>query len=190
MGFEPSVKPELLNKRVYDFLLSNGPASLRDVYEALSEESNGVDECLRRLWKRGFILTYVDQGLPRDKAIREAFERTSKVLIENPTTNTIHDRVRHIRDQLLTTNELLSLSYFKHVLDCPIDQMKRAIKRAKQLYSDIKEIRIFDKFTYYYLDNMKPEDLAANIELKKNYIRVRFGRENRIGHNWEACVDG
>jgi len=74
-------------------------------------------------------------------------------------------------------------------MNCPIDQVKRAIKRAKQLYSDIKETRIFDKFTYYYLDSMKPEDLAANIELKKNYIRVRFGRENRIGHNWEACVE-
>ena len=36
---------------------------------------------------------------------------------------------------------------------------------------------------------MKPEDLAANTELKKNYIRVRFGKENRIGHNWEACVE-
>jgi len=29
---------------------------LRDVYEALSEEPNGVDECLRRLWKKGIIL--------------------------------------------------------------------------------------------------------------------------------------
>jgi hypothetical protein len=36
---------------------------------------------------------------------------------------------------------------------------------------------------------MKPEDLAANIEMKKNYIRVRFGRNNRIGHNWEACAE-
>jgi len=22
-----------------------------------------------------------------------------------------------------------------------------------------------------------------------NYIRIRFGRDNRIGHNWEACVE-
>lgn len=36
---------------------------------------------------------------------------------------------------------------------------------------------------------MKPEDLHANIEMKKNYIRVRFGRDNRIGHNWEAVVE-
>jgi hypothetical protein len=313
VGFEPRVKPVLLGGRVYGFLVSNGVSCLRDVYRALGEEPNRVDECLRRLWKRGlilrtrepvfefetsskgragvvgytrainyyavnngselpaafvkyderkkdgrsrdveskaceildylknnkekafysndivkalgvkscdimanvrrfekkslvyvrgyqshdhcspfkkgFILAWVHQDLPRDKAVREAFERTSKVLIENPTSNTIHERVRLIRDQLLTTNELLSLAYFKNALGCPIDKVRLAIKRAKQLYSDIKEVKVFDKFTYYYHESMKPEDLAANIELKKNYIRVRFGRENRIGHNWEACAE-
>ena len=313
MGFEPRVKPEQLGKRVYGFLVSGGVSCLRDIYRALGEEPNRVDECLRRLWKRGlilrtrepvfefetssrgragvvgytrainyyavnndlelpanfvkyderkkdgrcrdveskacgilcylrnnkdkafysndvvkalgvkscdimanvrrfekkglvyvrgyqshdhrspfkkgFILTYIDQDLPRDKAVIEAFERTSRVLIENPTSNTIHERVRLIRDQLLTSNELLSLAYLRNTLGCPIDKVKLAIKRAKQLYSDIKEVKVFDKFTYYYHESMRPEDLAANIELKKNYIRVRFGRENRIGHNWEACVE-
>lgn len=50
-------------------------------------------------------------------------------------------------------------------------------------------MKIFDKFAYYYLDSMKTEDLKANIEMKKNYIRIRFGRDNRIGHIWEACVE-
>jgi len=143
----------------------------------------------RSPFSKGFILTYVDQELPRDRAVKEAFERTSKMLLDNPTTNTIHERIRLIRDQLLTTNELLSLTYLRHVLNCPIDRVKRAIKRAKQLYSDIKDVRIFGKFTYYYLVSMKPEDLKANIEMKKNYIRIRFGRDNRIGHNWEAVVE-
>jgi DNA-binding MarR family transcriptional regulator len=313
VGFEPCVKPELLNKKVCAFLLSSGPASLRSIYEALDEEPNGVDECLRRLWKkgvilrtrepvfqfetssrgragvsgytrainyyaisnsdelpadfvryderkkdgrcrdveskanrilnylmnnkekafysndivkalgvkscdimanvrrfekkglvyvrgyqthdgrspfrRGFLLTFIDQDKPRDTAIREAFERTDKMLLENPTSNTIHERVRLIRDQLLTTNELLSLSYFKSILGCDVDSAKRALRRAKQLYSDIEQAKIFDKFTYYYLKSMKLEDLAANIEMKKNYIRVRFGKDNRIGHNWEACAE-
>jgi len=143
----------------------------------------------RSPFKKGYIITWIDQDKPRDQAVKEAFERTNKVLTENPTSNTIHERVRLIRDQLLTTNQLLSLTYLKNVLNCPIDQVKRAIRRAKQLYPDIKEVKIFDKFTYYYLDSMKPEDLKVNIEMKKNYIRVRFGRENRIGHNWEACVE-
>jgi len=143
----------------------------------------------RSPFSKGFILTYIDQDLPRDNAVKEAFERTSKMLLDNPTTNTIHERIRLVRDQLLTTNELLSLTYLKHILNCPIDQVKRAIKRAKQPYPDIKGVRIFGKFTYYYLDSMKPEDLKANIEMKKNYIRIRFGRDNRIGHNWEAVVE-
>jgi DNA-binding MarR family transcriptional regulator len=313
VGFEPGVKPELLSKRVCDFLVSNGPVSLRVIYQVLDEEPNGVDECLRRLWKKGvilrtrepvfefetssrgragvvgytrainyysvnsgnelpgnfvkyderkkdgrcrdveskaygilnylinnkekafysndvvkalgvkscdimanvrrfekkgqvyvrgyqthdgrspfrkgFLLTYIDQEKPRDNAVREAFERTDKMLLENPTSNTIFDRVRLIRDQLLTTYELLSMSYFKCVLHCDVDSTKRALRRAKQLYSDIEQVKVFDKFTYYYLKNMKPENLAANIEMKKNYIRVRFGRDNRIGHNWEACAE-
>jgi DNA-binding MarR family transcriptional regulator len=313
VGFEPRVKPELLSKRVMAFLVSKGVSSLRDVYDALEEEPNRVDECLRRLWKRGFILrtressfdfetshkgragitgytrainhygvnngnelpanfvkyderkkdgrsrdveskaygilnylinnkekafysndivkelkvkscdimanvrrfekkglvyvrgyqthdgrspfrkgfllTFIDQDKPRDTAIREAFERTDKMLLENPTSNTIHERVRLIRDQLLTTNEILSLSYFKSILHCDVDSAKRALRRARQLYSDIEQAKIFDRFTYYYLKSMKPEDLKANIEMKKNYIRVRFGRDNRIGHNWEACAE-
>jgi hypothetical protein len=143
----------------------------------------------RSPFSKGFILTYINQNSPRDQAVKEAFERTNSVLTEHPTSNTVHERVRLIRDQLLTTNELLSLAYFKHVLNCTIYKVKLALRRAKQLYADIKEVKVFDKFTYYYLDSMRPEDLAANIELKKNYIRVRYGRENRIGHNWEACAE-
>jgi hypothetical protein len=195
---------------ILNYLINNKSKAFysKDITEALKVKSCDVMANVRRFerkglvfvrgyqshdkrspFQKGFILTYIDQELPRDKAIKEAFERTNKILVENPTSNTIHERIRQIRDQLLTTNEILSLSYFKHLLNCDIDQVKRAIRRAKQLYTDIKEVRIFDKFTYYHLDSMRPEDLAANIEMKKNYIRVRFGRENRIGHNWEACVE-
>ena len=57
----------------------------------------------RSPFRKGFILTYIAQELPRDQAVKEAFERTSRVLLENPTSNTIHFRIRLIRDQLLTT---------------------------------------------------------------------------------------
>ena len=116
-------------------------------------------------------------------------ERTNKILLENATSNTILERVRLISDQSLTTNELLSLFYLRNILHCDIDQAKRALRRARQLYSDIKQVKIFDKFAYYYLDSLKPEDLKANVEMKKNYTRIGFGRDNRIGHNWEACVE-
>lgn len=313
VGFEPTVKPNLLARRIYSFLFSHSPACLREIYEALGEDPHNVEQCLRRLWKKelilrtkqaafefetnsrgragvtghtrainyytvnkgdvlpadfvkyderkkdgrcrdveskaygilnyliknkdkafysndivkalgvkscdimanvrrfekkgqvyvrgyqthdgrspfrkGFILTFIEPDKPRDTAVREAFERTDKMLLENPTSNTIHERVRLIRDQLLTTNELLSLSYFRSTLHCDVDSAKRALKRARQLYSDVEQVKVFDKFTYYYLKSWKPEDLAANIEMKKNYIRVRFGKDNRIGHNWEACAE-
>lgn len=143
----------------------------------------------RSPFKKGFILTWIDQTLPRDRAIKEAFERTSKVLSENATSNSIHEKIRLIRDQLLTANEILSFSYLRTILRCDVDKGKRALRRARQLYTDIKQVKIFGTFAYYYLDSMKPEDLKANIEMKKNYIRIRFGRENRIGHNWEAVVE-
>lgn len=56
VGFEPKVKPILLSKRIYEFLVSNGAACLRDIYEALDENPHNVDQCLRRLWKRKLIL--------------------------------------------------------------------------------------------------------------------------------------
>jgi len=55
-GFEPKVEPASLSIRIYDFLVSNGPASLRDIYEALDESPSSVGCCLRRLWKRDFVL--------------------------------------------------------------------------------------------------------------------------------------
>jgi len=196
--------------RILDFLNKNKDEAFYsvDIKEKLEVNSCDIMSNVRRFEKKGlvyvrgyqshdqrspfskgFILTWIDQELPRDQAVKEAFERTSKILLENPTTNTIHERIRLIRDQLLTTNELLSLTYLKHILNCPIDQVKRAIRRAKQLYPDIEELKLFNKFRYYYLASMMPEDLKANVEMKKNYIRIRFGRDNRIGHNWEAVVE-
>lgn len=55
-GFELLVKPVPLRVRVYSFLVSNGPACLREIYEALGEKPSRVDDCLRRLWKKGLIL--------------------------------------------------------------------------------------------------------------------------------------
>jgi hypothetical protein len=36
---------------------------------------------------------------------------------------------------------------------------------------------------------MPEEDLQAATAMKENYIRIEKGRENRIGHNWEAAVE-
>ena len=102
----------------------------------------------RSPFKKGFILTWIDQEKPRDQAIREAFERTSRVLSENATSNSIHEKIRLIRDQLLTANELLSFSFLRTILKCDVDKAKRALRRAIQLYADIRQVKIFDKFAY------------------------------------------
>jgi hypothetical protein len=36
---------------------------------------------------------------------------------------------------------------------------------------------------------MSQEDLQAAIKMKENYIRIVKGRDNRIGHNWEAIPE-
>ena len=47
----------------------------------------------RSPFKKGYIITWIDQDKPRDQAVKEAFERTNKLLVENPISNTIHERV-------------------------------------------------------------------------------------------------
>jgi hypothetical protein len=37
--------------------------------------------------------------------------------------------------------------------------------------------------------NLSPEDLQAAVILKQNYLRKAKGKDNRVGHNWEATVD-
>jgi len=143
----------------------------------------------RSPFRKGYVITYVDQGLPREEAVKEAFQRTNSVIVEESSSNKVLERVRMIRDQLVVANDLLSMDYFQNVLNCSRDQVRRALKRAMQLYSDIKVVRIFNRYAYYHLDLMDKKLFETCLELKKNYIRKVKGRDNRIGHNWEACVE-
>ena len=63
------------------------------------------------------------------------------------------------------------------------------MRRARQLYPDIKVVKIFNIYPYYYLESLDEEHLRTCIELKKNYIRKTKGRDNRLGHNWEAVCE-
>jgi len=36
---------------------------------------------------------------------------------------------------------------------------------------------------------MSEDNLKKAISRKENYIRLVKGRSNRVGHNWEACVE-
>jgi hypothetical protein len=58
-----------------------------------------------------------------------------------------------------------------------------------QLYPDIKEVKLFNAYRYLYHASMEEEDLAAARQMKENYIRIVKGRDNRVGHNWEAVPE-
>jgi hypothetical protein len=68
-------------------------------------------------------------------------------------------------------------------------EAKNAISRALQLYPDLREIKLFNAFNYYYHASMAKADLKAAISFKQNYLRKIKGKHNRIGHNWEAAVE-
>jgi hypothetical protein len=140
----------------------------------------------------GFIVTYLDTPKSRSQAIAEALQRTDSLLEGGSHINPLAERIRVIRDEILKAKELKEIvgwSFLKQKLNCNEDQMRTAIDRAMQLYKDeIKELKIFN-FPYCYHSTLSEEDLRIAIEDKKDYIRRVKGKDNRIGHNWEACVE-
>lgn len=72
-------------------------------------------------------------------------------------------------------------------LRCSSSELDYAFVKALQLYPDVKSTVIFG-FRYLYSSSLSPEELYAAMLLKQ-YIRKAKGRDNRVGHNWEACVE-
>lgn len=143
-------------------------------------------------FKEGFIVTWIDSEKPREEALNEAIERTNRALIEKESTNPTIQRVHRIRDIIYESSklrELVSFTYIQESLKCSKYKVVFAINRALQLYSDLKEARLFGMFRYFYHSSLDEQDLNAAIAMKENYIRQMKGRANRIGHNWEAVAE-
>jgi DNA-binding Lrp family transcriptional regulator len=143
-------------------------------------------------FKEGYILTSIDPKKPREEAIEEAVERTDAALSGRSATSPIIERVHRIRDIIIAaskTRELVAQSYIVHDLDCSEYEAEGAIKRALQLYSDLREVKVFNAYKFYYREPMSAEDLQAAVTMKENYVRIEKGRDNRVGHNWEAAVE-
>lgn len=143
-------------------------------------------------FKRGYLITWLDPERPREEAIREAVERTERALEGQASSSPLMERVHRIRDMVLEHSELRKLvshTYLANRLGCTPDMVKRAIRRCLQLYPDLRMVKLFDAYRYYYHDSLAEKDLAAAVEMKKNYIRMTKGRDNRIGHNWEAVAE-
>ncbi|MBI4258233.1 MAG: hypothetical protein HY619_04695 [Thaumarchaeota archaeon] len=67
--------------------------------------------------------------------------------------------------------------------------MDGALRRATELYSEIREVKLFNAYRYLHHTCLEGTDLEAALEMKMNYIRMTQGRMNRIGHNYESAVE-
>jgi hypothetical protein len=179
-------------------VLADRGVKIRDImstvrrYESLVYVRGYRTEQRQTPFKEGYILTWIDQDEPREQAIEEAIQRTDKVLAKRSSTNPIVERIHSIRDIVIESTKLrdiVSSTYLKHELGCSEYELQRAIERTLQLYPDIREVKLFNNYRYYHHALMSKEDLEAAIEMKQNYIRIVKGRDNRIGHNWEAVPE-
>jgi len=203
-------------QRVLGFLRENGDRAFfsRDVVEALEGfgvRPHDVMANVRRYerrgliyvrgyktdegqtpFKRGFLMTWLDQDLPREEALGEAIGRTDRALDGEAASSPVMERVHRIRDIILEHSRLRRLVghvYIENQLGCSQYEAGTAVERALQLYPDMKVLKLFDAYRYYYHDSLAEEDLNAAVEMKRNYIRLTKGRQNRIGHNWEAVAE-
>lgn len=143
-------------------------------------------------FRGGYVITWMDSLKCREEAIKDAIEKTEGALVEKETTNPTIQRVHRFRDLVLGSSRLRDLVSFVFVCDnlgCSKYEAEVAINRAMQLYSDMKEIKLFNAFRYFYHVSLADVELKASISMKENYIRQTKGKANRIGHNWEAVVE-
>ena len=143
-------------------------------------------------FKEGYLITWLDEKLPREQAIGTAIQRTNKVLEDRSSASPIVERIHRFRDIVIEHSKLRRLvgfPYIQNKLGCTEYEAKHAVKRALQLYKDLKETKVFNNYKYYYHTSLSEEDFQAAIKMKENYIRITKGRGNRIGHNWEAAAE-
>ena len=142
-------------------------------------------------FKRGYLITWLDSDKPREEAIEEAVERTNRALKGIVAGSPLMERVHRIRDIIIEHSKLrklVSFTYLENKLDCTPYKAEHAVSRTLQLYPDLKELKLFNNYRYYHT-SLSEEDLRAATEMKQNYIRMTKGRDNRIGHNWEAVAE-
>jgi hypothetical protein len=143
-------------------------------------------------FKEGYLITWIEQGIDRDKALREAIDRTNKALANRESTNSVIQRIHRVRDLILESSnlrDLASFSYLQNGIACSEKETENAVSRALQLYSDLKEIKLFDAYRYFHHTSMSDAELGAAVELKKSYSRKIGSRRFRVGHNWEAVAE-
>jgi hypothetical protein len=141
----------------------------------------------------GYLVTWIDSDKDETSALKEAVAKTNQALSNKASTNPVVERVLAIRNTTIAESELgrlVSFNLIRDKLGTSENEANTAVARAMQLYPGIKEVKLFGNFRYYYHESsMNGEVLNAALEMAKNYIRISKGRANRVGHNWEACVE-
>jgi len=143
-------------------------------------------------FQEGYLLTWLDSSKSRETAIEEAIQRTDRALDGRFSTSPFMERVHRIRDMIIEHSKLRRLVGFPYVrnkLGCTQHEGERAVTRGLQLYPDLKVVKLFDAYRYYYHVSLAEEELKAALIMKENYIRMTKGRDNRVGHNWEAVAE-
>ncbi len=137
----------------------------------------------------GYMITWIDPDKPREQALEEAINRTTEALESRVATNPFIQRVHMVKDIVFEASKLrdvIDFNFIHNKLGCTEYEAERALKRAQQLYPEIRMTRLFGLFRHYYHITLPENERKAILEMKKNYIRKVKGRDNRIGHNWEA----
>jgi hypothetical protein len=143
-------------------------------------------------FKEGYLITWINQEKSREEAIEDAIQKTDRALENRRSDSPFVDRVHRTRDVIIEHSKLrrlVSFGYIHEKLRCSEYEAEHALTRTLQLYPDLKEVKLFDAYRYFYHTSLSNEDLNAAIKMKENYIRMAKGRANRIGHNWEAVAE-
>ncbi|MFQ6135537.1 MAG: hypothetical protein ACE5KU_06985, partial [Nitrososphaerales archaeon] len=143
-------------------------------------------------FQKGYLLTWIDQKKPAEEALDDAIKKTNLALEDQASTSPIIHRVHKVRSIILEASklrELVGFLYIKNSLRCSENEALGAVTRALQLYPDLCEVKLFNAFRYFHNTSMPKMNLEAAVQMKENHIRMTKGRMNRIGHNWEACVE-
>ncbi len=143
-------------------------------------------------FKEGYLITWLEDGKPREEAIAEAVGRTEGALAGVQAGSPLMERVMRVRDIVVEHSQLRKLvgfTYLHEKLGCTPDQSERAVTRALQLYPSLRGVKLFDAYRYYHHESLGGEELDAALEMKRSYLRIAKGRANRVGHNWEAVAE-
>jgi len=143
-------------------------------------------------FKEGYLITWMDPNRLREEAIGDAIKRTNQALAERSSTNPTIERIHRIRDiivEMSLLRRIVGFPYIRNKLGCTGHEAERALARSLQLYPDMKMLKLFKNYRYFYHSSLSEADLDAAVEMKKNYIRMTKGRDNRVGHNWEAVAE-